>query len=104
MTETGVRITTHRRFGQSVLMRPLTVEIDDVSVGEVRWNRSEFFTTGPGRHRVTVSFPYLWTKRLGEATIEFDARADQTIDAEYRLGGLVRGRGSLSIPAVAPAP
>jgi hypothetical protein len=85
-------------------MKPFTVEIDGVAVGQARWNRPEFFTTGPGRHRLTVSFPYLWTKRLGEATIEFDTQAEQTIDAEYRLGGLVRGRGSLSIPAVAPAP
>jgi hypothetical protein len=85
-------------------MKPFTVEIDGVAVGQVRWNRSEFFTTSRGRHRLTVSFPYLWKKRLGEATIEFDARADQTIDAEYRLGGLMRGRGSLNIPAAAPVP
>jgi hypothetical protein len=104
VAQTGVRLTTHRRFGQSVIMKPFTVEIDGIAVGQARWNRPEFFTTGPGPHRVTVSFPYLWKKRLGEATIEFNARADQTIDAEYRLGGLVRGRGSLSIAAVAPAP
>ena len=65
MTETGVRLTTHRRFGQSVIMKPFTVEIDGVTVGQARWNRPEFFTTGPGRHRLTVSFPYLWKKRLG---------------------------------------
>jgi hypothetical protein len=85
-------------------MKPLTVEIDGVAVGMARWNRREFFTTGPGRHRLTVSFPYLWKKRLGEATIEFDTRADQTIDAEYRLRGLVRALGSLRIPAAALAP
>jgi hypothetical protein len=101
---TGVRLTTHRKFGQSVLRKPCTIEIDGVVVGQLGWNRREFFTTGPGRHRLRVSFSYLWTKRLGEATIEFDTRAEQTVDAEYRLGGLVRVRGSLSIPAAALAP
>jgi len=100
MAETGVRLTTHRRFGQSVIMKPFTVEIDGVAVGQARWNRPEFFTTAPGRHLLTVSFPYLWKKRLGEATIEFDTCVDQTIDAVYRLGGLVSARASLSIPAV----
>jgi hypothetical protein len=104
VAETGVRLTAHRRFGESVIMKPFTVEIDGVAVGQARWNRPEFFTTGPGRHSLTVSFSYLWKKRQGEATIEFDTRADQTIDAEYRLGGLVRARGSLSIPETAPAP
>jgi hypothetical protein len=104
MAEAGVRLTTHRRFGQSVIMKPFTVEIDGVAVGQARWNRPEFFTIGPGRRRLTVSFPYLWKKRLGEATLEFDARADQTIDAEYRLGGLVRARPSLSIAGAALAP
>jgi hypothetical protein len=104
VAETGVRLTTRRRLSQSVLMKPLTVEIDGVAVGTVRWNRRDFFTTGPGRHRLTVSFPYLWKKRLGEATIEFDARADQTMDAEYRLRGLVRALGSLRILAAVLAP
>jgi hypothetical protein len=104
MAEARVRLTMHRRFGQSVIMKPFTVEIDGVAVGQVRWNRPEFFTIGPGRRRLTVSFPYLWKKRLGEAALEFDARADQTIDAEYRLGGLVRARPSLSIAGAALAP
>jgi hypothetical protein len=37
-------------------------------------------------------------KRICEATIELDIPADRTIDAEYRVAGLVRGRGSLNIP------
>jgi hypothetical protein len=103
MAETGVRLTARRRLGQFVIMKPFTVEIDGVAVGQARWNRPEFFTTGLGRHRLTVSFPYLWKKRLGEATLEFDTGADQSIDAEYRLGGLVGASGSLSIPAAALA-
>jgi hypothetical protein len=81
-----------------MIRKPCTVEIGGVAVGQAPWNRPEFFTTGPGLHRLTVSFPYVCKKRLGEATIEFDARAGQTIDADYRLGGLLRARGSLSIP------
>jgi len=97
MAETGVRLTPRRRFGQ-LSQKPATVEIDGVPVGHARWDRPEFFATGPGRHRLTVSFPYLWKKRICEATIEVDIPAEQTIDAEYRVAGLVRGTGSLTIP------
>lgn len=96
MATTGVRLTARRRFGQFLITKPAEVAVDGASAGQARWGGGNptFFETAPGRHRVTVSFPYMG-KQAGEATIDVDVNPDQEVALLYRSPWVATGPGSL---------
>ncbi len=98
MVTTGVRLTARRRFAQFLITKPAEVEVDEVPAGQAGWGSGKptFFETAPGRHRVTVSFPYLgMSKRAGEATIEVDVPPGQEVALLYRSPWIMTNKGSL---------
>ncbi len=92
-----VRVTPRRRFAQFLIFSPAAVEIDDTPVGRVRWGKPETFTVPAGRHRLTVSFPYLGKARTGVASVELDLAEGQTVEATYRSPWIVTSHGSIQL-------
>ena len=97
MAQTGVQVTPRRRFGQFLITKPATVEIDGVAAGEAKWGRAQFFAADAGAHDVTVCFRYLGKQRTGEATMKLDVAAGQTVDVLYRSPWIVTNKGSLTV-------
>jgi hypothetical protein len=97
MAESGIRLTARRRFGQFLVTKPVAVEIDGAPAGEALWGRPQFFATNAASHQLTVTFHYLGKKRTGEATLNIDVVADQTVEVGYRSPWVLTNKGSLTI-------
>jgi hypothetical protein len=102
MADTGIQVTARRRFGQFLITKPASVEIDGVAVGAARWGKPTFFPAAAGQHRVTVFFRYLGRQRTGEASVDLEVAPDQAVDLLYRSPWIVTNNGSLRVRS-APA-
>lgn len=96
-----VSITARRRFGQWLITKPATIEIDGAPAGEARWGKAQAVEVAPGPHRLTMSFPYLGRKQVGTATIDLDLGEGQIVDVTYRSPWIVTNKGSLKVAAPA---
>jgi hypothetical protein len=92
----SIRIVPKRRFGQFLIYKPATVEIDGVIAGSVKWRNETAFTVAPGTHEVTVSFAYFGKPRLGVATTSVTATDTSITSLLYRTPLIVTGKGSLT--------
>jgi hypothetical protein len=102
MADSGVQVTTKRRFGQFLITNSPHVEIDGVPVGEARWRQPTRFSAAPGRHHLAVFFRYLGRQRAGEASLDVDVGPDQTVEVLYRSPWIVTNKGSLTLTVVPP--
>jgi hypothetical protein len=92
-----VRVTARRRFMQWLIMKPANIAIDGHPAGQVRWGRSEVFEVPPGRHRVTVNFPYMGGKPKGGADLDLDLPEGALVDVLYRTPWIVTMKGTLQV-------
>jgi len=75
------------------LVRP-HIEIDG-KVHESEWGRNRFKVT-PGRHKISVYYPYFFIPRCGENSIVVDIKANETAMIDYHIWcPLVLVRGSI---------
>ncbi|HEY7073412.1 MAG TPA: hypothetical protein VH479_25015 [Acidimicrobiales bacterium] len=94
-----VRVTARRRFMQFLILKPANVVIDGNPAGQVGWGtaKAAVFEVPPGRHRLTVNFPYLGGKPKGGADIDLDLADGVLVDVLYRTPFVVTMKGSLQI-------
>lgn len=96
MSPTSIAVTPRRRFGQFLITKPVSVEIDGVEVGRGKWSKPTVFSTTPGTHTVTVSFPYLGKQRIAEASISISLADGATMNLLYRSPWIVTRSGSIT--------
>lgn len=65
-------------------------------MAEARWGEPETVEVPAGRHRVTVSFPYLGRQRTGAASIDLAPGDGQVADLTYRSPWTVTDEGSFT--------
>ena len=91
---TGITVAGHfSPMMWSLLFTKLTVEID----GEPhrgRWRR-RFLATGPGEHRVDVSFAYVGNPRCGPASLVVRVPEGTTVALAYKAPNLPTAPGRL---------
>jgi hypothetical protein len=88
-----VEVTARFMFMSWILffIKP-SIEVDGAAYRR-KWG-TYFFDLAPGRHRVEVSFPYLFGRKTGANSVEFDLSPGQTRRIRYRapLILLMKGR------------
>ena len=91
---TGVEVTAKFFFLAWILyfITP-TIEVDGPPYRR-KWG-THSFDLAPGHHRVEVSFPYLFGKRMGANSIELDLAPGQIRRIRYRAPFLVFMKGRI---------
>lgn len=92
---TGVEVTAKFFFFAFILFF-ITPNIEvDGTLYRRKWG-THFFELAPGHHRVEVSFPYLFRKRTGANSLEFDLTPGQVRRIRYRAPLIVFMKGRIT--------
>jgi|RhiMetdeSRZDD1v2_1073273.scaffolds.fasta_scaffold124028_5 hypothetical protein len=94
-----VRVTARRRFMQFLIFGKANVLIDGNEAGKVGWGpaKAAVFEVPPGRHRLTVNFPYMGGKPKGGADLDLDLADGALVDVLYRTPWVVTMKGTLQV-------
>lgn len=65
-------------------------------VKKLSWG-THFFPLKPGRHEVSVWFPYMWMSECGLNTVEFKLREDEVKLVTYDTPFIMGMKGSMSV-------
>lgn len=91
---TGIILNaSHLPLARFLYSAKITIEVDGVP-NTARWGRG-FVSTAPGRHEVSVSFRYLFYKRLGLASIVVDVPAGRVVTLSFKAPWLITMAGKL---------
>ena len=71
------------------------IEIDG-TVHERSWG-THFFEVPPGKHKITVYFPYLFKSRCGENSISVDVAEGAVTRVRYNMPPWIFAKGSLKV-------
>jgi hypothetical protein len=81
--QTGIEVTA-KVFPLAFLLYLTHPDIAiDGSMQAQRWG-THFLPTPQGRHTVKVSFPYLWIKEAGPASVEVDVAEGEVVRLVYK--------------------
>src|SRR5262249_57350963 len=87
-------VASHSALAYFYALAKPRIEIDD-SETRLPWG-SHSFRVAPGRHRVAVSYPWLFKPHCGRNAVEVAAGAGETIRVTYRAGLIRYAPGKLT--------
>ncbi|MCA8990796.1 MAG: hypothetical protein KDA88_02400 [Planctomycetaceae bacterium] len=62
-----------------------------------RYWGTHFFDLAPGRHKVTIYFPYIFMPRCGENSVTIELEHDEVVCVSYFMPPWVFAKGFLSV-------
>jgi hypothetical protein len=93
-TTTGILVRT-KIFPLAILLLLFKTNVTiDGTTSVLKWG-DHVFAVPPGQHDVQVSFRYLFSKRMGEATLTVEVAPGRTTTVLYRSPFLVFMGGSM---------